>query len=355
MSISQLNDPSMRDALGVDDGGGGGNPTLVYTNSGTSATLQVGEATNTVAISSVPILSYLSPSAVQINPLPINITINPPHPASPLNNVTVAEFHWLKQDPNPLLDQDKKGYFKLGDGVFKIGAEWVGFGPQYVILEGAIVEANIIGNQDGTNGLSLAFGGDSLVSPTTTGLLWMDTTGQLNVAHQLPLSSTGGQSLFRPTSVTAIQGIFDTPVGVTNQIAIPLSGIVSSTAQGGAQHFSLPTPTTLRYDGPNGGTFFVEARVALDTITPSPQLALVHLRKNGVDVPLTASRLSVTPNEQNSVTIIISMVLVSGDTVEVVLSSPDVAMTATNYPPLVGPPISVPAEPAVSITLTRIA
>ena len=352
MSLSQLNDPSMREALGVEDTPEG-EPTLAYTNNGTTSTLQVGAAINTVPITSVPILSYTSPSAVQVNPLPINIIIDPPPPQSPLNDVTVAEFHWYKQDPNPALNQDKKGYFNLGDGFFKIGAEWVGFGPQSVVLEGGNIVASTSGNNNGSIGLDLLMNGDPSTPATSQGRLWVSPTGQLNCAHILPATSGGNQVLFRPTYATAISGAVSTPVGAGGQVAIPLSGLVTSSAQGGVNHFSI-NAGALQYNNADGGLFFATATIALDTVTAGAQIAVAHLKVNGVDVPFSAVRNTLNANQEFSIIIQAFINLNQNDTVSVILSSTDAAMTATNYPPVVGPP-TIPAEPAVVLVLTRIA
>lgn len=355
MSIAQLDDPSVKDALGFSTTPSG-DPTLAYTNNGETSTLRVGSVANTVPITSVPILSYNSPSVVQVNPLPINIIIDPPPPASPLNNVTVAEFHWYKQDPNPILNQDKKGYIKLGDGVFKLGAEWVGQGPETVFLEGANLVCASVGAQNGSIGLELQGGASTnpVVAPQSASRFWLDTTGQLNTYHSLPLTSVGNQVLFRPTYCEAISTA-NTPVGAGGQVILPLNSITSST-QGGVNHFAIVGGNSVRLSATNAnaGVFFVTATIAIDTTTGGTNTAYAHFKVNGNDVANSASSHSINQNQQNSIVIQSFLTLNPNDAVSVALSSTDAAMTATTYPAVVGPP-TIPQECAVVLVLTRIA
>lgn len=353
MSLSQLNDPSMREALGVEDTPEG-EPTLAYTNNGTTSTLQVGAAINTVPITSVPILSYNSPSTVQVNPLPINIIIDPPAPASPLNNITVAEFHWYKQDPNPALNQDKKGYINIGDGFMKLGAEWVGFGPETVVLEGAVVAVNAIGAQNGSTGFQLGNGGNSVLPPTSSGRFWMDTGGQLNFTRLAPATSTGNQVIFPPTYCEAVSTA-STAVGAGGQVILPLASLVSS-QQGGVNHFAIVGGNTVQLSPTNSsaGLFFVTATIAIDTATVGAQIAYAHFKVNGTDVPNSAASHSVNQSQQNSIIIQAFIQLNPNDALSVALSSTDAAMTATTYPAVVGPP-SIPQECAMVLVATRIA
>jgi hypothetical protein len=321
MSISQLDDASMREALGIGSEEGVVAETLLYT----------------------------SASTTQVVPLPIEIRIDPPN-ASPLNNLRIAQFHWVKQDPN---NQDKYGYFNIGDGFFKIGAEWVGIGPQTVILEGATVEVNAVGPQNGTVGFKLGNGGTTAAPSTSAGTFWMDTTGQLNLNHTLPASSTGNQVLFRPTNVTAILTV-STPVGVGGQIDLPFTSIVATSSQGGVDHFDLSGPTTLQYTNDDSGLFFVTATIALDTATTGPQLAIAHFKVNGADIAFSAVRNTINENQNDSIIIQSFIPLNKDDEISVVLTSTDAVMTATDFPAVVGPP-SIPEEPAFVLVATRIA
>lgn len=343
MSLSQLNDPSMREALGVEDTPEG-EPTLAYTNNGTTSTLQVGAAINTVPITSVPILNYDSTSTVQVSPLPIDIRIDPPN-ASPLNDVRVAEFHWIKQDPN---NQDKLGYFQLGDGFFKIGAEWVGFGPQTVALEGGNVAVTTNGTNNGSIGLDLIHNGNA-----ASGRFWVDNTGQLTFNHILPNSSSAVQPIFFPTYCEAISTA-STAVGGSGQVLLPFSSVISTSSQGGVNHFGVSSPTTLQYTGINTGLFFVTATIGLDTATGGTNTAVAHFKKNTVDVSNSATRHSINQNGEQTVVIQSFIQLSTNDIVSVALSSTDAAMTATNYPAVVGPP-TIPAQPAMVLVATRIA
>ena len=350
MSLSQLNDPSMREALGVEDTPEG-EPTLAYTNNGTTSTLQVGAAINTVAITSVPILDYNSESTAQISPLAIDVRIDPPN-ASPLNNVRIAEFHWIKQDPN---NQDKYGYFNLGDGFFKIGSEWLGFGPQSVVLEGANVLLNLIGPQNGSAGFDITHGGNTVLPATTRGRLWMDTAGQLNFNHLLPATSTGNQVLYRPTSCEALSTV-STAVGAGFQVILPINSLGSTTSQGGVNHFAIAGGNSVQLSATNAnaGIFFVTASIAIDTVTAGAQLGVAHFKVNGVDVANSASSHTINASQQNSIIIQAFLTLNPNDAVSVALSSTDAALTATTYPAVVGPP-TIPQECAMVLVLTRIA
>jgi len=323
-------------------------PTLAYTNAGQTSTLRVGSVSNTVAITQVPILNYDAPTTLQPNPIPIDIRIDPPN-ASPLDNVRIAEFHWIKQDPS---DQDKYGYFNLGDGYFKIGAEWAGFGPQTVILEGESVAVNAIGNQDGTTGLELAHGGDSVTPPTTAGRLWMDTRGQLNFNHILPQTSAGNQVLFFPTNCEAAS-LTTTTVGGTGQVILPFTNIISSSEQDNEKHFELDG-AAVQYVGTSLGLFFVTATIALNTTTGGANVAIAHFALNGGDVQFSATRHTINQNQEDTVVIQAFIPLSPNDTIEVVLSSADFSMTAQDYPAVVGPP-DYPAQPAVYLVAYRIA
>jgi len=342
----------MREALGVEDTPEG-EPTLVYTNTGITSVLQVGAAVNTVPITSVPILSYNSPSTVQLNPLPINIIVDPLPPASPLNNVTVAEFHWYKQDPNPALNQDKKGYFNLGDGFFKIGAEWVGFGPQTVALEGGDVVVNAIGTVNGSAGLIIGNGGSGTVASTSSGRLWVDGTGQLNFNHLVPATSTGNQVLFRPTYCDIVT-TGNTAVGGGGQVVLPLTSISTVSSQGGVNHFSIVGNTAVLSATANTGVYRVRATVQLDTVTAGAQVAILHFKVNGNDVANSATRVTINATQETELGHEDFIVLNPSDAVSVVLSSADAAMTATTYTAVVGPP-TIPVTPAVSLSILRIA
>jgi len=351
MSCSQLDDPSYKEALGF-IASGGVDPPLAYTNNGVTSTLQVGGFTNTVPITTVPTVLYNNPTTLQPNPLPINITLDPPN-TSPLNNVTVAQFHWIKQDN--FGNQDKYGYIKLGDGYMRVGAEWVGQGPETVIVEGGNIVVNAIGTQNGSAGLELQGGGDGsgVTLPVSSARLWMDTTGQLNAAHLLPLTSTGNQVLFRSTFCEALSTA-TTAVGAGGQVLLPLNILNASSSQGGVNHFVLSGPTTLQYTGVNTGLFFVTATIALDTTTGGNNSAVAHFKINGSDVPNSASRHTVNQNQESTIVIQAYLTLNQNDTISIALSSADANMSATTYAAVVGPP-TIPAEPAVVLVANRIA
>lgn len=354
MSITQLTDPAMKTALGFVATPAPTDPTLVYTNAGTTSTLRVGSVANTVPITSVPTLLYNSPSAGQVAPIPIEVTIDPPPPLSPLQNINIAKFHWLKQDPNPLLNQDKYGYFNLGDGSFKVGCEWAGQGPAQVILEGESILVNAIGDLNGGAGFDLGNGGTALNPPTSSVRLFMDATGQLNANHTAPATSTGKQILYRATFCEALSTV-STAVGAGGQVILPITSIISS-SQGTVDHFAIGGGNSVVLSPTNAdtGVFFATASIAIDTITVGQQLGIAHFTINGVDVPNSASSHTVNPAQQNAIVIQSFLTLNPNDAVSVVLTSTDPLMTATTYPPVVGPP-SVPQECAMVLVLTRIA
>lgn len=357
MSITQLADPAMKTALGFVTNPPPPpptDPTLAYTNNGETSTLRVGSVGNTVAITSVPTLLYNSTSAGQVAPIPIEVTIDPPPPLSPLQNVNIAKFHWLKQDVNPALNQDKYGYFNLGDGSFKIGAEWAGQGPQSVILEGELVVINAIGNQTGQAGLELQNGGDSVNPPQANARLFLDTDGQLNLVHINPVASTGKQVLFYPTNCEAM--VFNNvPVssGVGGQVDLGFTNIISSSEQNMVRHFDL-NGTGVQYRGASVGTFFVTATVALDTTSGGANTGIAFFKLNGAPLGLTATRHTINQNQTDTVVIQSFITLNTGDTIDVTLASTDPNMYAAVYGAVVGPP-PIPAQPAVVLVAYRIA
>lgn len=348
MSINQLADPSVKTALGFGVAPSPADPTLAYTTSGTTSTLRVGSVTNTVPITQVPILNYDAQTTLQPSPIPIDIRLDPPN-ASPLNNVRIAEFHWIKEDQ--FGNQDKYGYFNLGDGFFKIGSEWAGQGPQGVVLEGEVVVINAIGNQVGGTGLELQGGGDGsgINPPQASGRFFLDTAGQLNFVHLLPTPSIGNQVLFFPTNCEAAS-LATTPVGGGGSVVLPFTNILTSTEQNSVKHFAL-NGTGVQYVGTSSGQFFVTASVSLDTTSGGFNAAITYFTVNGTPIQFSACRHTINQNQNQSVIIQTFLTLNPNDTIEIVLASADPNMTATDFPAV--PPL--PEQPAVLLVATRIA
>ena len=328
MSISQLDDPAMRTALGIE----------TDTPSQLTSPVQIGSVTLTDQTNGLLALTNTQTGGVgglRLGAVPAGGNFAQLSSTgltfADVNGVTFQTLQWDNNTNNTTLTAGTNGDVVL----LNAGA-------------GTDVISSIGGVQDGTAGHALSFAASS-------GRLWVGTSGQLNFNHLTPATSTGNQILFRPSFCEAVSAA-TTPVGAGGQVIIPLTSLVRSSSQGGQPMWGISGGNSVQLQANNtdAGLFFVTAVVAIDTVTAGAQVAAVHFRVNGTDVPNSTSTHTVNATQQASIVVQTYLQLNPTDAISLVLSSADVAMSATSYPAVVGPP-AIPAELACVLTAFRVA
>ena len=332
MSISQLDDPSMREALGIETD----NPSVLTPPVVIGSVTLADDGGGLLEITQTGAFPAAGGIRLGDSPLNANFCQITPNGLVYSDNGTGTSIQVLTWDNNNL------------DTTITAGS--VGPASGDVVLQNAgtgSVVSSFGGVLDGTQGHTLSFTGSS-------GRLYMTTDGQFAMNHLSPATKTGTQLLFRPSYAQAIS-VASTPVGGTGQVILPITSLTNSSSAGGQPMWGVASPNlVLSATYGEAGVYLVSASIQLDTATAGVQTATAHFKINGNDVINTASRHTINQNGEATVTIQDYLTLAVGDAISVALSSTDAAMTATTYPASGGPP-SIPQAPAVVLSALRIA
>jgi hypothetical protein len=322
MSISQLDDPAMREALGIETNEPSvfASPVLVEQNGDPTDAARIGHRDYGWVANDGSIVNF----ATYID-------------APPTVNLLATELECSSV-------VGVVGGLTISN-CDQISAET---GGGIVLQSGGGDVSSSFGNVlDGTVGHALSFTGSS-------GRLYMTADGQFAMNHLSPATKTGTQLLFRPSYAQAIS-VANTPVGGTGQVILPISSLTNSSSAGGQPMWGVASPNlVLNATYGEAGVYLVTATVQVDTATGGTQTATAHFKLNGNDVINSASRHSINQNGEDTVVIKDILTLAVGDAISVALTSTDAAMTATTYAASAGPP-SVPQAPAVVLSAIRIA
>ena len=293
MSISQLDDPSMRTALGIetDTPSSFANPIQIGTGAG--ATLIANGRPN------------LQQGFAFFNGLDANGGTTAS--AVYVNDPAIDENY-----ANAVIEPRQIGFQQEATGVFVPFATFNGVGPQTDLIA------------------------DRLTCGTTT-----VQTGNINV------STINGKNF---NDYAEVVGVGSTAVGGGGSVVIPLFFNEVGDANDWQQNAG-----GIQWRGTYSGVFNITASISLDTASPPPQTAIAHLELNGVPIAKSASATTIFgAGARNNVFVQNIVTMQPLDTLTIVLSSTDPAMTAQDYVAVVGPP-PIPEEPSVLLLIQRIA
>jgi len=105
----------------------------------------------------------------------------------------------------------------------------------------------------------------------------------------------------------------------------------------------------------SSGVYRVLSSVQFDTSSGGTQRVTYWYRKNGTNIPNTASTFTIANNGENVGTVEILVSLNAGDYIELVMISPDANMTAQYTIPTGSAPNAVPAVPSIITVIQKLA
>ena len=166
-----------------------------------------------------------------------------------------------------------------------------------------------------------------LTNPAST----MDISG-VRTINSRPVFINGQFISTSPQTQTG--GVADTPTPILFTSGSPTNGI------------TLGTPASQIVVSKTGLYQFIYS-VQLDKTGGGTDLAFIWLRKNGADIPETATQFTlVGPNGEVAPSVPYFLSLVAGDAIEVVFASPDATMTVLAVPASTSPYVR-PAIPGI--------
>lgn len=174
------------------------------------------------------------------------------------------------------------------------------------------------------------------VSPTATGSLYFNPDGELSVDHIAPAASVSTQVLYKPCFVQALCDTASTPVGGGGSVIVPLTslGLVSSTGNPSVADWAISGGNTLLSSaGVQTGTYEFNAAVQLQTTGVGSATVDVYFNQGGAFAfPNSASRFTLQPNEPQCVYIHDYFSLGAGQSIEVVVVSADPLVEIVTFP-----------------------
>ena len=123
------------------------------------------------------------------------------------------------------------------------------------------------------------------------------------------------------------------------------------TTEGASQIFNGSGKITVQATG----VYKILYSIQVDTSSGGQQSLYVWLRKNGVNIPRSASYFTLQNNGENIAASEIIASLLAGDYIEVVFQSADANMTASYIAPGGVAPNNYPASPSVILDINKIA
>lgn len=174
-------------------------------------------------------------------------------------------------------------------------------------------------------------------NPTASGTLYFNPAGELSIDHSAPAASVATQVLYKPCFVQALCSAPSTPVGGTGSVIVPITalGAVSSTGNPSVPDWGITGGNTLVSSaGVQAGTYEFNAAVQLVTTGAGPATVDVYFNQTGqFAFPNSASRFTLQPNEPQSVYIHDYFALLGpNQSIEVVVSSTDPLVAITTFP-----------------------
>jgi len=306
MSISQLDDPSMREALGLDS-------TLNAPVTMGSVTLRDGGA-----------------GVLEIFGATAGLEIVDPNPLVAPTALTVGNLTNVQS-------------ITSGTGNSSIG---LGFNSVSAITNRSGVPLS--------GGFQIST--TTTTNPVATGSLYFNPNGEFCIDRTAPASAVSTQVVYKPCYVQAICSVASTPVGGSGSVIVPLSSLpqVSSTGNPSVADWSITGGNTLLSGaGVEAGLYEFNAAVQLVTTGVSAVAVDVYFNQTGVfALPNSRSRFTLQPNEPQSVFIHDYLSLIGANqSVEVVVASTDPLVAITT----IAPSGAVPQALGCELWVSRIA
>ena len=291
-------------------------------------------------------VTYTSTSSAPMATSVINVSVNPPNPQNP-PVIKVLESHWLKADPNPLLDQDKYFAITQGDGYVQLDSVWSGHGQESVVVN-AYPTINVGNNAGG--GIVIANtqnagGGSAVLYPFTDSELYVRNNANNRISRLTP--NVWSQYIAVSSSVTQpSRGI-----GIPTPLEYDTVEAVSTESNGSPNLLwgGVGNPSYITNNAVSG-VFRVMPSIQLNTTNNTPALTTIYLQINGNPVPRSSYTVTVDKNADILVTCENIVTLNQNDYLEVVMNSldPDVkAVFVAGTPP-------IPDCPSIITNITRI-